>query len=305
MSEISKESQARQILENLVFIKKKLGKKGKLTRTVHSHISLDNPSYRYQKSDKRTGPGYTEPIESVSSLETLGALTVKYKFYMEDDEGEDALIFLESPTLLRIELDGKVIKLKDLFSRWVRDVDNGKGKEELERIGAEAVDLIRNELPNIGLPDFLKTGETTADESEITDQQVTEADSPEQPEQEEDLEETKNPKEPDKVLTYRFERKQELRDKAIDVYGTSCIVCGFNFEKVYGSLGADFIEVHHLIPISNANGNEIGYQNLRPVCPNCHRMFHRLYLDKVDSIGVQAIEELKKIMQNQREKNRV
>ena len=32
--------------------------------------------------------------------------------------------------------------------------------------------------------------------------------------------------------------------------GYTCEVCGFNFELRYGKLGKDFIEVHHLVPIS-------------------------------------------------------
>ncbi len=60
-------------------------------------------------------------------------------------------------------------------------------------------------------------------------------------------------------------------------YGAVCIVCDFSFEQVYGDLGAGFIHVHHLTPLSDI-GRE--YQvnpikDLRPVCPNCHAMLHR------------------------------
>lgn len=55
------------------------------------------------------------------------------------------------------------------------------------------------------------------------------------------------------------------------------MVCGFDFQRCYRSLGDGFIHVHHLKPIA-----EIGEQyqldpinDLRPVCPNCHAMLHR------------------------------
>jgi hypothetical protein len=75
----------------------------------------------------------------------------------------------------------------------------------------------------------------------------------------------------------RFERKPENRKKAIDIHGLSCIVCGFNFEVVYGERGKDFIEVHHIKPLSTI-GEEVSIdpeKDLLPVCSNCHRMLHR------------------------------
>ena len=52
---------------------------------------------------------------------------------------------------------------------------------------------------------------------------------------------------------------------------------GFSFEQAYGSIGREYIHVHHLVPLS-AVGEE--YQvdpisDLRPICPNCHAMVHR------------------------------
>jgi predicted HNH restriction endonuclease len=73
-----------------------------------------------------------------------------------------------------------------------------------------------------------------------------------------------------------YERNPEARRKCLEHYGTSCSVCGFNFEKVYGEIGARFIHVHHLKLLS---GIATSYQvdpirDLRPVCPNCHAMIH-------------------------------
>src|SRR5699024_9661086 len=47
----------------------------------------------------------------------------------------------------------------------------------------------------------------------------------------------------------KYERNQALRKKAIEIHGTSCKVCGFNFKSKYGELGAGFIEIHHIKPM--------------------------------------------------------
>ncbi|MBK8640481.1 MAG: HNH endonuclease [Chromatiaceae bacterium] len=56
----------------------------------------------------------------------------------------------------------------------------------------------------------------------------------------------------------------------------SCQVCEFDFAKVYGDLGRDFIEAHHTIPLSQLDGvRETRVEDLALVCSNCHRMLHR------------------------------
>lgn len=56
-----------------------------------------------------------------------------------------------------------------------------------------------------------------------------------------------------------------------------CEICSFNFEERYGSeLGQNFIEAHHLIPISELkDGDQTKIEDLIMVCSNCHRMIHR------------------------------
>ena len=55
------------------------------------------------------------------------------------------------------------------------------------------------------------------------------------------------------------------------------MVCGFNFEDVYGDIGKEFIHVHHVKPLSEIGAKyEIDpIQDLCPICPNCHAMIHR------------------------------
>jgi 5-methylcytosine-specific restriction protein A len=61
------------------------------------------------------------------------------------------------------------------------------------------------------------------------------------------------------------------------MFGTACSVCGFDFERAYGDIGAGFIHVHHLMPLSMI-GKRYSVnvrRDLRPVCPNCHEMLHK------------------------------
>lgn len=74
-----------------------------------------------------------------------------------------------------------------------------------------------------------------------------------------------------------YDRNPLARQVCIEHHGYSCTVCGFNFKKFYGAIGANYIEVHHLKQVADI-GEE--YQidpinELRPVCANCHRMLHK------------------------------
>lgn len=67
--------------------------------------------------------------------------------------------------------------------------------------------------------------------------------------------------------------KQNFKDK----YGRLfCQVCEFDFEKEYGEIGANFIEAHHTIPVSEMqSGHKTKIEDLAMLCPNCHRMAHK------------------------------
>lgn len=79
------------------------------------------------------------------------------------------------------------------------------------------------------------------------------------------------------TVTTAYERNPTARHACISHYGTSCIVCGFNFQDAYGDLGAGLIEVHHLDPIAQSGGKHRvdPIRDLRPVCANCHTIIHR------------------------------
>lgn len=73
-----------------------------------------------------------------------------------------------------------------------------------------------------------------------------------------------------------YERSKELRQLAVQVHGTICKGCGFSFEKVYGELGAGFIEVHHLKPLSEMGKTTVdATKDLTVLCSNCHSIVHR------------------------------
>lgn len=75
----------------------------------------------------------------------------------------------------------------------------------------------------------------------------------------------------------RHERNPQLRAACIRHYGAKCQVCGLDFEKAYGAIGRNFIEVHHKWPLSAiADEHEVDpIRDLVPLCSNCHSMIHR------------------------------
>lgn len=78
----------------------------------------------------------------------------------------------------------------------------------------------------------------------------------------------------DKVL--RRVRNRAARKKCLENSNFTCSVCGFNFYKVYGEIGKDFIEVHHTKPLSSYNEeHEVLQSELVALCSNCHSMVHR------------------------------
>lgn len=98
-----------------------------------------------------------------------------------------------------------------------------------------------------------------------------------------------------KRFTNHYERNPKLRSAAISFHGTKCKVCSFDFEMMYGEHGAGFIEVHHLIPVSDLKEEtKIDPKtDMTVICSNCHRMIHR------EKDKVLSIDELKAIFQKQ------
>lgn len=79
------------------------------------------------------------------------------------------------------------------------------------------------------------------------------------------------------VTSDKYERNPINRELCLKANGYKCEVCGFDFEKVYGSIGRNFIEVHHIIPLSDIGHAYVidPIHDLVPICPNCHSMIHK------------------------------
>lgn len=75
----------------------------------------------------------------------------------------------------------------------------------------------------------------------------------------------------------------------------SCECCGFDFERVYGTHGAGFIECHHTVPVSTLTpATKLRLSDLRLVCSNCHRMLHH----KQPWLAYEALAQLIKSAKN-------
>ena len=93
------------------------------------------------------------------------------------------------------------------------------------------------------------------------------------------------------VILNKYERNTEARRKCIEHHKCICSVCEFDFEKIYGAIGKNFIHVHHLTPLSEIKKEYSldPIKDLIPVCPNCHAMIHRVK-------PALSIKELKKLI---------
>lgn len=93
-----------------------------------------------------------------------------------------------------------------------------------------------------------------------------------------------------------YERSAALRADSIRKHGVKCSVCGFDFESFYGERGRNYIEVHHVKPISTLQSETfISTEDTTTVCANCHRMIHR------NPKNVLSVAELKRIVEQRRQ----
>lgn len=96
--------------------------------------------------------------------------------------------------------------------------------------------------------------------------------------------------------TLRIHLRRERSRKLIEAFKASlkefsCSACGFDFQKMYGALGAGYIEAHHTIPVATLTEySKTNIKDLVPLCANCHRIVHRNEL--------MSIQELKKYIYN-------
>lgn len=94
-------------------------------------------------------------------------------------------------------------------------------------------------------------------------------------------------------LSNYYERDPSIRAKAVKIHGLICKACNFDFEETYGELGKNFIEVHHLVPLSTYKEAKIvnPEKDMTVLCSNCHRMIHRKH-----NGNILSLEELKDLI---------
>lgn len=79
-----------------------------------------------------------------------------------------------------------------------------------------------------------------------------------------------------RIEVNRYERDRRNRAAALAIHGFSCAACGVKLSDIYGEIASNFIEVHHVTPVSEIGEN---YRinpatDLVPLCPNCHAVIH-------------------------------
>ena len=95
-------------------------------------------------------------------------------------------------------------------------------------------------------------------------------------------------------LHWRIERRTSLAKKVKKIKGHKCEACEMTFVEKYGEIGKNFIEAHHLKPISELGIGKfkVDLENdFAVLCSNCHSMIHKLS-DPSD------LNKLKKIVKN-------
>jgi len=77
----------------------------------------------------------------------------------------------------------------------------------------------------------------------------------------------------------RIERNIQLSKEVKKAQGYTCKACGLNFEEKYGEIGKEYIEAHHLTPLSKLGSGKVELNvktDFVVLCSNCHSMIHRL-----------------------------
>jgi 5-methylcytosine-specific restriction protein A len=88
----------------------------------------------------------------------------------------------------------------------------------------------------------------------------------------------KNEGKKSQILINKYERNRYNRALCLSYHGFQCHGCGEILKEKYGPIGENTIDVHHIVPVSKMGGS---YQinpvkDLVPLCPNCHRIIHKL-----------------------------
>ena len=96
-----------------------------------------------------------------------------------------------------------------------------------------------------------------------------------------------------RYTTY-YERNPFNRKKAVEIHGLSCKACQFNFAEKYGDVGAGYVHVHPIKPVSELDEEVLinPSTDLTVLCANCNAMIHR---KKNQTL---TLDELRKLIKN-------
>lgn len=97
-----------------------------------------------------------------------------------------------------------------------------------------------------------------------------------------------------------FARNPRLVHDAKVHYGYQCQACLFRYSDTYGDVGKEFIEVHHLNPLSERSKASEDHRltSLKQVtvlCANCHRMIHRVIRRLERSVSIEEFQKYLKL----------
>lgn len=79
------------------------------------------------------------------------------------------------------------------------------------------------------------------------------------------------------VEVNRYERDRRNRAAALAIHGSACLACCMDFGRTYGPHAHGYIEIHHVVPVSQLGSDYVidPKEDLVPLCPNCHAVAHR------------------------------
>ncbi|MBT8163160.1 MULTISPECIES: HNH endonuclease [Arthrobacter] len=79
-----------------------------------------------------------------------------------------------------------------------------------------------------------------------------------------------------RVTVNRYEHSSRARRACLAFHGTTCAACGFSFEERYGEVAKNFVQVHHIVPVSQLGPDYVldPVADLIPLCANCHAVAH-------------------------------
>lgn len=237
------------------------------------------------EANEQAGAGGSQGKLTISSLVDLNSLPTPLKN-----------AFVASPET-RIS-ETKFIRHLQENHGFTKETDNS-GRNFTKHLSPQSFEVVINSIPGQYIKDFYRGYHWNCEVvKRARNLQIEDINDDYQSEQESLDGHTEGRRK--EYYTTKYERNSKNRKDAIRIHGTKCMICGFDFEKVYGELGANYIEVHHIKPLASLDEETTvdPRTDLVCVCANCHRMLHRF------KSYMMSIEELKTIVEdNNRKEN--